>query len=43
LKIADRMVILRKGGKIEEGTIDYFKAKEMHPYTQSLLKNRVLL
>ncbi len=43
LRIADRMVILRKGIKIEEGTTDYFKTKELHPYTQSLLQSRVLL
>lgn len=43
LRIADRMVILRKGIKIEEGTLGHFKTKDLHPYTQSLLQSRLLL
>ncbi len=36
-QIADRVVVMYRGNKVEEGTVEDIFARPQHPYTQSLL------
>ncbi len=37
-ELADRVVVLRKGSKVEEGAVEALFANPRHPYTKSLLE-----